>query len=30
MNDFIEWADALRTKYGIASPIAPDDGLDDE
>lgn len=26
--DYTEWADLLRTKYGIAEPIAP--GEDDE
>lgn len=24
------WADQLRDKYGIAAPMAPDDGRDDE
>jgi hypothetical protein len=25
-----EWAERLRAKYGIAQPMAPDDGLDDQ
>jgi hypothetical protein len=25
-----DWAERLRDKYGIAQPMAPDDGLDEE